>query len=159
MSWRMRFRMLWTLSLSVVFVIACQPAPSGEDVRNEMLEIFPLGEQQPARAELASAAFEQLKSLAGDWRGVAGDFPASATYEVIAEGTIVLERVTVEDPIEMVTVYRLDRGRLVAEHFCMAGNQPRLYLDELSTASSLHFTFAGATSLASPMDAHMRGGA
>jgi hypothetical protein len=138
-----------------LLLLGCSPPASQ---RSFLLDFVVADSVKPANETAARAAFEQLKSLEGNWVGSSGGMPASATYSVSSQGSVVLERLTVEDPIEMVTVYHLDRGRLVAEHFCMNGTQPRLYLDSTSTPGALSFAFAGATNLRSPTDGHMHGG-
>src|SRR5262249_52638303 len=73
------------------------------------------------------AAFAKLQSLAGNWEGTASDGSKSRVqYEVIAGNSAVVERF-VNDKMgaenAMVTVYYLDGGRLLLQHYCMAKNQ------------------------------------
>src|SRR4051812_30909218 len=78
----------------------------------------------------AAAAFERLKKLAGTWEAKTADGKtARVTYEVIANGTAVVERENADvehNRSAMETVYHLDGKDLVLEHFCMAGNQPKM---------------------------------
>jgi len=59
----------------------------------------------------------------------------------------------------MVTMYHLDGDRLMLEHYCVAGNQPRMVAaSEGATGGSIEtirFEFAGASNLASTNDGHM----
>ncbi len=110
----------------------------------------------------AAAAFDRLKSLAGDWAGTVGDAngpPASITYRVTAAGSAVVETLFPGTPHEMVTVYHRDGDALVLTHYCAAGNQPRMRLDPAaSTTERLVFAFAGGTNLNPAVDAHMHSG-
>lgn len=107
----------------------------------------------------AAAAFEQFKALAGKWESVGGASKAHATYEVIGNGSAVVERY--EDDalgprMRMVTVFHLDGARLLLTHYCMAGNQPRLQAQGVGPDGEVSFRFLDATGLDSAMAGHMR---
>jgi hypothetical protein len=108
----------------------------------------------------ATAAFEHLKGLAGDWESKATDGKKSHThYEVVSGGSAVVERF-VDDTIgaanAMETVYYLDGDRLLLTHYCMAHNQPRMQAESFDPATGeLRFAFLDATGLASPATGHM----
>jgi hypothetical protein len=58
--------------------------------------------------------------------------------------------------MEMLSVYHLDRDRLLMTHYCALGNQPRMKLNpRKSTATELAFDFDGGTNLNPHRDAHM----
>jgi hypothetical protein len=60
---------------------------------------------------------------------------------------------------EMISMYYLDGGKLVAKHYCSMGNQPEMALDEEgSTSGELRFDFTGGTNLDAGKDAHIHGG-
>jgi len=108
----------------------------------------------------AQVAFARLKSLAGEWESTTargGKFHAH--YEVISGGSAVLERFEGDEMGPgnvMVTVYYLDGGRLLLQHYCMAHNQPRMQAQSFDNASGeLQFTFLDATGLSSPEAGHM----
>jgi hypothetical protein len=113
-----------------------------------------------AKTTQASAAFERLKSLAGDWESKNGEGQKSHTrYEVVSSGSAVVERY-VNDAMgadkAMETVYYLDGDRLLLTHYCMAHNQPRMQASSFdSTTGSLQFAFLDATGLSSPSAGHM----
>ena len=108
----------------------------------------------------AQAAFAKLQALSGTWESTTVDGSKSRVqYEVIAGNSAVVERF-VSDKMgaaeAMVTVYYLDGGRLLLQHFCMAKNQPRMKADSFDAArNELHFDFLDATGLASPQTGHM----
>jgi hypothetical protein len=108
----------------------------------------------------ARAAFDQLKSLSGEWERKAPDGGRShLTYEVVSAGSAVVEHF-VDDAMgadnAMVTVYYVDGGRLLLTHYCMAHNQPRMQAESYNPATGeLRFGFLDATGLASPDAGHM----
>jgi len=108
----------------------------------------------------AQSAFAKLQSLAGIWEGTASDGSKSRVqYEVIAGNSAVVERF-VNDRMgaenAMVTVYYLDGGRLLMQHYCMAKNQPRMKAESFDAASNeVRFAFVDATGLPNPQAGHM----
>src|SRR5580700_80686 len=114
----------------------------------------------PARAgDNGTAAFEQLKSLAGHWEtGKSNTEKATLDLELTAGGTAVIERAQMTNggqAVEMVTLYFLDAGQLKMTHYCMAGNQPTMHGNYAPDTKTLTFEFEGATNLKSPNDGHM----
>jgi hypothetical protein len=105
------------------------------------------------------AAFDSLKSLAGEWEGAAGIKkeaadkkpeapPQTVTYRVVSNGNVVMETLFGGTSHEMITMYHLDGEDLVLTHYCAAGNQPKMKLDtEKSTDRDLRFSFAGGTNI------------
>jgi len=115
---------------------------------------------RPAWAgDQGTAAFEQLKSLAGHWEtGKSNTERATLDLELTAGGTAVIERAHVTNggkAVEMITLYYLDAGQLKMTHYCMAGNQPTMRGDYAPDTKTLTFEFEGATNLKSPNDGHM----
>jgi hypothetical protein len=101
--------------------------------RSPILLLLPLlaacaSAQRPADPVVDdSARFQRFKALAGDWTATGqGDAPdgSKVSYRVTAGGSAVVETVFSGTPHEMVTVYRLDAGRLRLTHYCALGNQP-----------------------------------
>src|SRR5664279_4568255 len=89
---------------------------------------LPAQMQSPAPA--GNPAFEQLKSLAGTWEGkIPGGATATLTYEVVSNGSVVMERLRPSREPEMITMYSLDQARLLVTHYCSAGNQPTMRTD------------------------------
>ena len=116
----------------------------------------PRSAQEPSAAS-AAEAFEQLKGLAGTWRADSTKgWEGEVVIEVIARGSVVMSTTTFRDAPEskMVTMYSLDGDRLVAVHYCEAGNQPRLQATTIES-DRLDLTFASGGNLASRDDGHM----
>jgi len=108
------------------------------------------------------AAFEKLKGLAGEWQGKAGEegMPAATvTYKVTSNGSVVMETLMPGTDHEMITMYHMAGNDLVATHYCSAGNQPHLKLDqEKSTPTQLVFAFDGGTNIDPAKDGHIHQG-
>jgi len=106
------------------------------------------------------AAFDRIKRLAGTWEGnvATPDGPRGVVrYELTAGGNSVVEKLFPGTDHEMLTVYHLDRGALLATHYCAMGNQPLMKL-ERATAEELQFGFAGGTNLDPAKDIHIHQG-
>lgn len=109
----------------------------------------------------ARVAFHLLQGLAGEWTGTVGkdNMPATVTYRVGSNGTIVTEMLFAGTDHEMMTVYYLDGKNLVANHYCAMGNQPHYKLDtSRSTLKELVFAFDGGTNLEPNKDTHVHDG-
>ncbi|HKN76514.1 MAG TPA: hypothetical protein VJW94_15145 [Candidatus Acidoferrum sp.] len=114
----------------------------------------------PARAGgNGTAAFEQLKALAGHWQTeTTNNEKATLDLEVTSGGTAVIERVRMSDAgktVEMITLYYLDGEQLKMTHYCMSGNQPTMHGNYAPDSKTLTFEFESATNLKSPNDGHM----
>lgn len=107
----------------------------------------------------AKSAFETLKGLAGEWTFEAGGQSAKVKYEVVSGGSVVMERQFYGTDQEMMTLYHLANGELVATHYCHMGNQPQMKLDlAKSKPGELVFAFAGGTSFDPAKDAFVHDG-
>ncbi len=91
------------------------------------------------------ARFEFLKQLEGTWVGDGLDDKPGGVYEfrVTAGGTAVREIEMVGTPMEMVTLYHMEGDDLVATHYCMLGNRPRMKAAERIARGTLEFECAG----------------
>jgi hypothetical protein len=104
----------------------------------------------------ARAAFTRLKVLVGEWQADTSRGKAHVTYELIAGGTSLVERETGENMPAMLTVYHMDGNRLILEHYCMTGNQPRMEARSFDPQTGeLRFHFLDATNLAGKNAGHM----
>ena len=90
--------------------------------------------------------FEFLKSLEGTWRGapLTEGMPEDVyEFRVTAGGHAVEEREMVGTPMEMVTLYFMEGPNLIANHYCMLGNRPRLNASRNIIDDTLTFSCAG----------------
>jgi hypothetical protein len=120
---------------------------------------------QEAARELSKARFkfspelEKIKALAGRWEGTTfrereGTSAAVITYEVTAGGSAVIERMFPGTAREMTTLYHDDSsGHLIAQHYCNAGNQPRLRLTE-ANGERLYFVLSPDSDLKADLEGH-----
>ncbi|HEX4922804.1 MAG TPA: VOC family protein [Bdellovibrionales bacterium] len=93
-------------------------------------------------AGTAAEAFAKLKGLEGRWAAKHDNHEIEVTYEVISNGSAVLER-----HMGMVSVYHLDGDSILMTHYCAAKNQPRLRATDFNRADgSLEFKFVDVTS-------------
>jgi hypothetical protein len=144
-----------TLTVSLVLLAIVSAGIAGADDK-------PAKKKQSgdAQAKRAEAIFEKIKSLAGDWVGTKGPYKGQLTLSVrvIAGGSAVVEREFPGSPQEMISVYHLDGNKVMLNHYCMLGNQPRLQVIVGDEKDTLMFKFVSATNLASKDDAHMHQG-
>ena len=104
----------------------------------------------------ATAAFNRLKTLVGNWEATNQRGKVTTSYELVSNGTALAEHIYVPGQGEMLTVYYLDGNRLVLTHYCTAGNQPRMQAEVYDPSSNqLAFNFAGGGSLRDTNAGHM----
>jgi hypothetical protein len=102
----------------------------------------------------AKSTFERLKSLNGTWEGKAKQgAPFKITFRTISGGSAILSEITGEE--NMVTMFHLDNDRVLATHYCAAGNQPRMQASMAPDGKTITFNFVDATNLATPKTGHM----
>ncbi len=74
----------------------------------------------------AKKAFAKLKTLSGSWRGTIMDTPINFTIRATSSGTTILHEGNTSKagpPKQEITMFYLDGDRLVATHYCDAGNR------------------------------------
>jgi hypothetical protein len=108
----------------------------------------------PARS---TPAFDQLKSLAGNWEGKnSSGTPVKLTYTVVSNGSVVMEHLQSMKESEMITMYTLDGDRIVVTHYCSAGNQPTMQTAPSPAASGKYdFSFVRVSGTKTPDEGHM----
>jgi len=112
-----------------------------------------------AKAGSANSTFEKLKGLAGTWVEAGPDGKPTdkvvSIVRVTAGGSVVHETLFPGDPMEMISVYHLDKDDLLMTHYCALGNQPRMKADPDSPPNQIRWQFAGGTNFDPSKDAHM----
>jgi hypothetical protein len=110
-------------------------------------------DQRPINAD---GAFAKLKTLVGTWEAKSSKGKAVSTYELVANGTALVEHIQVPGESQMLTVYHVDGDRLLLTHYCTAGNQPELQAEAYDPASNqLTFNFLRAGNLPDKNAGHM----
>ena len=104
----------------------------------------------------AESAFKKLQSLGGQWEGKdTHGMAAKTSFEVLASGTAVMEKLEPSGMEEMVTLYSMDRDGIALVHYCPTNNQPRMRVVPSSgDVKELSFDYQGAGNLKSPEAGH-----
>jgi hypothetical protein len=103
-----------------------------------------------------NAAFDEIKGLAGNWAGQTADGkPVTASYQVVSAGSCVMETLDPPDHGTMITMYRVEGGRLVMDHYCAMNNVPHMRGTRSADGKQIDFAFTGASNMSGPKDAHM----
>jgi hypothetical protein len=113
--------------------------------------------QEMHPAARTTPAFDQLKSLAGHWEGTNSEgHKVDVSYEVISNGSVVMERLHPGNEPDMITMYALDGDRILVTHYCSMGNQPTMQTAASPAATGkLDFTFLRLAGAKSPGEGHM----
>jgi hypothetical protein len=95
------------------------------------------------------AAFQKLRSLAGDWEGKDEQGNAVKTsFKLIAGDTAVMETLNMSEMEEMVTLYSVDGDGIALLHYCPTNNQPHMRaVPPSGDIRELVFEFQGAGNL------------
>jgi hypothetical protein len=113
---------------------------------------------QPAPAPETCAAFEKMKSLAGEWTAVRAESKAAmgpVTYKVSAGGTVLLETLFVGTDHEMLSVYYADAGELAMTHYCILHNRPNMRARASSDPKKIVLECAAGSGLRCDVETHM----
>jgi len=109
----------------------------------------------------ASAAFDKLRGLTGDWEGTfawSGALNSTGKMEARYYKTgevAVVENLIGDGVLGMTSVYHLDGADLRMTHFCFR-NQPRLKATAISPDNSqITFSLVDVTNLSSPIAGHV----
>jgi hypothetical protein len=119
------------------------------------------GLARPDTQAQSAASFERLKSPVGEWEGLAAEggkeMPTTSSFRLVSDGSVLMNVLAPGTPHEMVTMFHMDGGDLLATHYCAAHNQPRFYLASTPEPNVFVFDFKDATNLPSPAAPHMVG--
>jgi hypothetical protein len=107
----------------------------------------------------SEVAFARLAALAGSWEGVQQGVAVILTYTLTADGTALMEEMRPAGSAPMITMFSVDGDRLLATHYCSAGNQPQMATGPIASASSpsLEFSLLRVTGLKTRGDWHNTG--
>ena len=102
----------------------------------------------------AQKAFEKMKTLAGSWQGTIMGIPLNLTIRLASSGTAILHEGNrgaggrPGPPDHEITMFYVDGDRLLATHYCDAGNRPRFEGKLSPDGNTIEFSFldvAGST--------------
>lgn len=113
--------------------------------------------QETHPAARTTPAFDQLKALAGHWETAnpAGK-KVEVSYEVISNGSVLMERIHPSGEPDMISMYSLEADRILVTHYCSMGNQPIMQTAAAPAANGkLDFTLLRLAGARSPDEGHM----
>ena len=99
----------------------------------------------------AQRVFDQMKTLAGTWQGTIMGISIKLTIRLASSGTAIVhewDRGGGGPPDHEITMFYLDGDRLLATHYCDAGNRPRFEGKLSPDGNTIEFSFldvAGST--------------
>jgi hypothetical protein len=105
------------------------------------------------------AAFKNLSSLVGEWKGMQNSQEITLTYRLTADGSVLMEEFRPAKGAAMMTMFSVDGDHLIATHYCSAGNQPQMTTAAIVEPQSrtLVFSLVRVTGMATPEDWHNAG--
>lgn len=105
----------------------------------------------------AQKAFDKLKTLAGSWEATMDGKPVQVSLRVTSMGNALMhEMKQAGRPDDPITMFHLDGDRLLLNHYCDAGNQPRMVATVSPDGKTITFNFLDATNLLSSQVGHMQ---
>ena len=102
----------------------------------------------PGAQSDAKKAFTKLKTLAGSWQGSVRDIPINFTIRAASSGTAILHEGNTSaegPPKHEITMFYLDGDRLLATHYCDAGNRSRWEGKMSPDEKAIEFSFIDVT--------------
>jgi hypothetical protein len=112
-----------------------------------------------AQKSNSTAAFEQLSSLVGEWKGAQDGIDITVSYTLTADGSTLMEEFRPAKGGVMMTMFSVDGDHLVATHYCSAGNQPQMVTQAITQPQSkaMAFSLIRVTGMKTPEDWHNTG--
>jgi hypothetical protein len=101
----------------------------------------------------STLGLDKMKSLVGSWEGRTADGrPVTASYELTAGGTALMQESSVD---HMITMFYVAGDRLMLTHYCGVGNQPSMEAAISPDGKTFDFKFVGGTNIPTPETGHM----
>lgn len=97
----------------------------------------------------AQQTFDEIKSLAGAWEGKGSDGSAvEVSFKLMGNGSSVVSEINSHKHGDnMVSVFHMDKDRLLITHYCGAGNQPRMQATTSPDGKTITFDFVDGTNI------------
>jgi hypothetical protein len=106
-----------------------------------------------------SPSFDKMKAVDGAWVGtvVEGgkEFPTNTRFMLVSDNSALMSWLNEGTPEEMVTMFHMDGGDLMATHYCSAHHQPRMVVVPSDNPKQVLFRFKDGTNIG-PHDGHMQ---
>ena len=109
---------------------------------------FVVAQDSPPKAAAAQSdakkAFEKMKTLAGSWQGTVMDIPINFTIRAASSGTAILHEGDTSKagpPKHEITMFYVEADRLLATHYCDAGNRSRWEGKMSPDGKAIEFSF------------------
>jgi|ERR1044072_2697844 hypothetical protein len=103
------------------------------------------GQQKAAAVQSdAQKALEKMKSLTGSWQGTIRDIAINFTIRAASSGTAILHEGNTSGggpPNHEITIFYVEGERLLATHYCDAGNRSRLEGKISPDGKTIEFSF------------------
>ena len=96
----------------------------------------------------AKKAFAKLKTVEGSWQGTIMDTPITFTIRAASSGTAILHEGNTSGrrpPNHEITMFYLDGDRLLATHYCDAGNRTHMEGKLSAGEKTIEFSFLDVT--------------
>jgi len=99
----------------------------------------------------AKKAFEKMKTLSGSWQGTIMNIPINFTIRAVSSGTAILhegDTSAAGPPKHEITMFYVEADRLLATHYCDAGNRAHWEGKMSPDGKTIEFSFldvAGST--------------
>jgi hypothetical protein len=95
----------------------------------------------------AKKAFAELKALTGSWQGTVMDIPINFTIRAVSSGNAILHEGHTEKgvPNHEITMFYVEGDRLLATHYCDAGNRSRWEGKISLDGKAIEFSFLDVT--------------
>lgn len=103
----------------------------------------------------AQQSFDQLKALAGNWEAKVGDNMVDVSFKVLGNGSSLMSEITTHGE-DMISMFHMDKDRLLLTHYCAAGNQPRMVATSSPDGKTLSFDFIDGTNILPTQIGHMQ---
>jgi hypothetical protein len=105
--------------------------------------------------KIKNATFEKLKSVLGDWEAKEGNMTFHISYQLVSNGTAIMETMAAGNEPPMINMYTPEGGKLTMVHYCASGNQPRMRADA-PNGNEVAFKFVDVANLPDVKAEYMR---
>jgi hypothetical protein len=99
-------------------------------------------------------AFEKMMILVGSWQATVPTGIQSAEFQLIANGSVIMSRLSGGMPHDMHTMLHMDGSEFMLTHYCAMRNQPRMVLTPSDDSNKLVFEFKDGRNI-KPGDVYM----